>query len=222
MLTCPNCGQDIAVENPIFCPNCGRPIDARSKSQGLNKWNFTNAGAESPNRYEQSQGQYDAIAAEHKRKRRRSNVVKGIVGIFVLLLFLAGLGYVVSPQPQYLHNDESCSISGYGLVGIAECGGTFIGGHATTINPNGYTPYSSYSIIDSFFVNSPGSFTIQIQADEPLEVALLHVSDLGTVFDVNQTTFGPTSYQLTGGNYTLTMTNYNAETVNFTITDYIK
>lgn len=173
-------------------------------------------------RQERPPEEYEAIAAEHRRARRRSTIAKAAVGVVTLLLIIAAIAYSLTPQPQYLHNNETCSISGYGVSGTAECGGKFLGGFIGVTSINSPSQEYYYYIQDSFLLNSAGSFTIQFSASAPLGVSLIHTLDGSVVFSVNQTSLQPTTYQLAPGNYTTTMTNYNAQTVNFTITDYVK
>lgn len=79
-----------------------------------------------------------------------------------------------------------------------------------------------FYIYEPFVLNSSSSFSIQFSANEILGVVLTYTTNNQEIFNLNASSLQSTTYQLSPGAYTITMTNYNAQTVTFTITDYVK
>lgn len=96
MLTCPSCGKTVADENPTFCPHCGTQLNVGNVTrQPITETGRQGVAAEvggSPQeRHELSSEDYKALAKQHRRTRRRSNIIKAVAGVAILALVIAGI-----------------------------------------------------------------------------------------------------------------------------------
>ncbi len=225
-MICPSCGQEIADGNPNFCPYCRAQLKTEGLPQPQSPASLQSgqpAGSVGPprQRRELSPAEYDAIVASQKRARRRSNAIKAVVGIVILGLIIVGIVLLGASQPDYLYNNTTCSISGFGAFGSGGCGGQLSYTSDECYANQGCDTYYYY-LTSNLSLSSPTSFTIQFNANEMLGVSLTRLGDDAVIFNMNDAVLQSTTYQLSPGQYSLEFTNYNQNTVNFTITAYTK
>lgn len=150
----------------------------------------------------------------------RTYAAVGAIAVFTLGIVAA----LLSSYPVYLTRDQTCVIPGTGSVGAIVCDGKTLDAPTQTFAvfcPSASScPSLNYSngLRLTFNTSLAGSLSLVYAANQTVSMSL--TCPCGTSFAATQQSIH-TSYPVTGGTYTLLLTNHNAGPVKVSWTVYI-